>query len=139
MVWRFPSRTATKVFVLFLIVAAAKTVALTQDIPKTTGSAPDNVVIRWNNAALQTIRYRRPWPTINARVLAVTHTCMYDAWAAYDDKALATSLGSQLRLPANERTEQNKITAANFAPHPFPSHLFPTAIALFSPLLNPRH
>src|SRR5260370_13524519 len=124
MVLRFPTRAATKVFGLFLIAVAAKTVVLTQDIPKTMAFGQENVVIRWNNAALQTIRYRRPWPTINARVLAITHTCMYDAWAAYDDKALATILGSQLKRPAGERTEQNKITAGTFSPASLPFCFF---------------
>ena len=28
-----------------------------------------------------------------ARALAIVHTCMYDAWAAYDDRARGTQLG----------------------------------------------
>ena len=38
-------------------------------------------------------------PPIVARVLAVVHTCMYDAWAAYDDVAVGTRLGNTLRRP----------------------------------------
>ncbi len=136
MVLRFPTRAGTKVFGLFLIAVAAKAVVLTQDIPKTMTSGQGNIVVQWNNVALQTIRYRRPWPTINARVLAITHTCMYDAWAAYDDKALATVLGSQLRLPANERTEQNKITAVSFAAYRCLSDLFPKDVAVYDAVMN---
>src|SRR5260370_30896080 len=99
-------------------------------------SGQGNIVVQWNNVALQAIRYRRPWPTINARVLAITHTCMYDAWAAYDDKALATVLGSQLRLPANERTEQNKITAVSLSPHPCLSPLFSKNVARYYPVID---
>jgi hypothetical protein len=33
---------------------------------------------------------------------------MFDAWAAYDDKALGTRLGGKLRRPSNERTPANK-------------------------------
>jgi hypothetical protein len=104
MVLRFFNN-VTKALGLFLIFV----------VPGGVSFAQDNVVIQWNNAALQTIRYRRPWATINARALAIVHTCMYDAWAAYDEKALATILGSQLRRPARERAEQNKITAISFA------------------------
>ena len=125
MVLRLP-RAETRVFVLFLIVVAAKAIAFAQE----------NVVIQWNNAAVQTIRYRRPWPTINARVLAITHTCMYDAWAAYDDKALATILGGQLRRPASERTEQNKITAISFAAYRCLSDLFPNDVAAYDAVMR---
>ncbi len=125
MVLRF-SRVETRVFVLFLIVVAANAIVFAQQ----------NVVIQWNNAAVQTIRYRRPWPTINARVLAITHTCMYDAWAAYDDKALATILGSQLRRPAGERTEQNKITAISFAAYRCLSDLFPNDVAAYDAVMR---
>jgi hypothetical protein len=38
-----------------------------------------DVVIQWNNAVLQAIRNVNPGPTIAARALAITHTCMYDA------------------------------------------------------------
>src|SRR5687767_6285725 len=47
-------------------------------------------------------------PTIISRTLAVALTAMYDAWAAYDDTAIGTRLGAQLRRPAEERTNRNK-------------------------------
>ena len=43
-------------------------------------------------------------PTIISRTLAIALTAMYDAWAAYDDKAVGTRLGASLRRPASERT-----------------------------------
>lgn len=47
-------------------------------------------------------------PTIISRTLAVALTAMYDAWAAYDDKAIGTRLGETLRRPPAERTLRNK-------------------------------
>ena len=44
--------------------------------------APDNVVLRWNDAALKCVRESRPGPPVVARALAIVHTCVYDAWAA---------------------------------------------------------
>src|SRR5438132_1560269 len=38
-----------------------------------------------------------------ARGLAIVQTCVYDAWAAYDDVAIGTRLGGSLRRPAGER------------------------------------
>ena len=47
----------------------------------------DTVVVQFNAAALEAIRQTHPGPPIVARMLAVVHTCIYDAWAAYDRRA----------------------------------------------------
>ena len=52
--------------------------------------ATDNVVLQWNNAALQAIRDVNPGPTVASRAMAIMHTCMYDAWAPYDSLAVPT-------------------------------------------------
>jgi len=54
-------------------------------------------------------------PTIISRTLAVALTAMYDAWAAYDDKAVGSRFGSALRRPREERTQKNKETAIAYA------------------------
>jgi len=51
------------------------------------------VVLTWNEAVLAAIRASRPAPPVAARALAVVHTAMYDAWAAYDGRAVGTRLG----------------------------------------------
>jgi Domain of unknown function (DUF6851)/VCPO second helical-bundle domain len=51
------------------------------------------VVLAWNEAVLAAIRASRPAPPVAARALAVVHTAMYDAWAAYDGRAVGTRLG----------------------------------------------
>jgi hypothetical protein len=50
-----------------------------------------------------------------ARALAIVHTCMYDAWAAYDEHAIGTQLQEALRRPASERTPGNKEEAISYA------------------------
>jgi len=45
-----------------------------------------------------------PRPTILSRTMAMVLTAMYDAWAAYDDKAVGTRLGATLRRPSREHT-----------------------------------
>ena len=57
-------------------------------------SVSDNVVVQWDAAALQGVRDSRLGPPMVARALAIAHTCMFDAWAAYDKKALGTRLGA---------------------------------------------
>lgn len=141
---QFRTGAAAKASALLLLLISGESLIFSQDKPlvqwsssalQTTG-VQDNVVIQWNNAALQTIRYRRPWPTINARIFAIAQTCMYDAWAAYDAKALATELGGKLRRPASERTEQNKATAISFAAYRCLSDLFPQDIASYQALMR---
>src|SRR5919198_4259564 len=75
----------------------------------------ENVVLRWNDEFLQGVRDSKLGPPMVARALAVAHTCMYDAWAAYDRAAVGTRLGGALRRPARERRFANKVEAISFA------------------------
>jgi hypothetical protein len=74
---------------------------------------------RWLNVALQaTAREHERHgarPTIGSRNLAIVVTAMYDAWAAYDAKAVGTRLGSELRRPPSEQTVANKDKAIGYA------------------------
>lgn len=51
----------------------------------------DSVMTQWNAAALQAVRTSKLTPPIVARLLAVTHTCMYDAWCMYDPTSTGTA------------------------------------------------
>jgi hypothetical protein len=64
-------------------------------------------------------------PTILSRQMAVAATSMYDAWAAYDDKALGTRLGSTLRRPPSERTQKNREVAIAYASYRALLDLYP--------------
>jgi uncharacterized protein DUF6851/vanadium-dependent haloperoxidase-like protein len=99
------------------------------------GFAQENVVIQWNNAALQTIRYMRPGVTSISRSLAIVHTCIFDAWSAYDNKAIATIPGSRRRRPARERTEENKKKAISYAAYRCLVDLYPSEIAKFDAVM----
>jgi hypothetical protein len=77
--------------------------------------SPQNIVIQWDNATLQGIRDAKLGAPIVARALAVVHTCMYDAWSAYDERAVGTQLQGALRRPASERTLPNKEQAVSYA------------------------
>jgi hypothetical protein len=60
-----------------------------------------------------------------ARSLAILHTCIYDAWAAYDPSAVGTRLGGELRRPPAERTLANKNEAISYAARAALVDLFP--------------
>ncbi|MBO0698588.1 MAG: hypothetical protein J2P46_09350, partial [Zavarzinella sp.] len=66
-----------------------------------------------------------PRPTIGSRMLGIVVTCMYDAWAAYDDKAVGSRLGGKLRRPPTERTLANKEKAIGYATCRALLYLFP--------------
>src|SRR5947208_16767939 len=56
-------------------------------------SASATVVSDWNTSALAEVRLSRSLrngPPIVARALAIAHTCMHDASAAFDDIAVGT-------------------------------------------------
>jgi hypothetical protein len=54
-------------------------------------------------------------PTIISRTLAIWATAMYDAWAAYNERAVGSRLGDQLRRPSEEHTLENKKAAVSYA------------------------
>src|SRR5829696_4542718 len=93
-------------------------------------------VVRWNEAALDAIRITHPGPPMVARALAIVHTCIYDAWAAYDSVAVGTRLGGALRRPAAERTLANKNEAISYAARDALVDLYPTEAARFNDLLT---
>jgi len=68
-------------------------------------------------------------PTILSRQMAIWATSVYDAWAAYDEKAVGTRLGDTLRRPKKERTEDNKRTAIAYASHQALLFVFPESKA----------
>jgi hypothetical protein len=103
--------------------------------PVQVASASANVVLQWDTAALQAIRVTKPGPPIVARALAIVHTAMYDAWAAYDHQAVGTRLGGTLRRPPVERTLANKSEAVSFAAYRALVDLFPTQTSPFNDVM----
>jgi hypothetical protein len=89
-------------------------------------SDSDDVVLRWDEQTLAAVRATKPGPTVVARALAVVHTAMYDAWAAYDAKALGTRTGGSLRRPSSEYTANYKSMAISYAAYRVLLDLFPS-------------
>lgn len=96
----------------------------------------ESVVVRWNSAFLQAVRESRLGPPMVARALGVSHTCIFDAWAAYDRVAVGTRLGGILRRPPMESTLANKSKAISFAAYRAAVDLFPgSKSTVFDPLM----
>ncbi|HEX8738196.1 MAG TPA: vanadium-dependent haloperoxidase [Pyrinomonadaceae bacterium] len=79
-----------------------------------------------------------PRPTVGSRMLMIIVTSMYDAWAAYDDKAVGTRLGDKLRRPKSERTERNKAVAIAYATYRAMLDLFPEDAAWIKDQMRQR-
>ena len=95
----------------------------------------DSLVLVWNEEALESVRKLPPGPTVTARALAVVHTAVYDAWAAYDPVAVDTRQRLRatpgLRQPVAERTQTNKERAVSFAAYTALVDLFPARTGVF--------
>jgi hypothetical protein len=85
-----------------------------------------SVVSDWNKVALAEVRLAKQGPPVVARSLAIAHTCMYDAWASYNDKALGAVVGDTLRRPAGQRNAANRKEAISHAAYGCLRNVFPT-------------
>jgi hypothetical protein len=104
---------------------------------KTDSGPQPNLLIQWDNGALRGVHDLKLGAPMAARALAVVHTCMYDAWAAYDDRANGTQLRGALRRPAAERTRANKERAISYAAYRALTDLFPADTdSVFRPLMR---
>ena len=91
-----------------------------------TPRASDNVVLKWNEQLLNTIR-RNPkttGPTVTARAIGILNTAIYDAWAPYDKTAVGTRLLGQYRQPTAQDTLANKSEAISYAAYRVLNDLF---------------
>ncbi|MBA2354779.1 MAG: vanadium-dependent haloperoxidase [Acidobacteria bacterium] len=103
---------------------------------RATAAASDNVVLQWNQRMLQAVGNTRFAPMLTARALAITHTCMYDAWAAYDTVADGVYWTRDMRQPAAEHTQAARAEAISAAAHLALVDLFPSQASLFDMLLS---
>ena len=105
------------VFVLFFQSLVPRISAQTLTAPETADSSS---AYKWLDVVLEATAREHdrdaPRPTIGSRMLMIMTTAMYDAWAAYDDKAVGTRLGGSLRRPESERTTANKKSPSPMPP-----------------------
>jgi hypothetical protein len=100
-------------------------------------SRATKLVLDWNAASLQGIRDAKMAAPMAARALAIVNTCMYDAWAAYDERAVGTQLGGVLRRPLGERTVANKERAISYATYRALSDVLPVDTeSVYKPLMK---
>lgn len=94
-------------------------------------------LVEWTEATLRGARDSKLGAPMVSRALAVVDTCMYDAWAAYDEKAIGTQLSGALRRPASERTEENKKRVITYAAYRALSDVLPADTeSVYKPLMK---
>ena len=100
--------------------------------------ASASIVSDWNETALAEVRLARQGPPIAARALAIAHTCIYDAWSAYDARALGSVVGNSLNRPVPEHTDANKATAISFAAYNCLVNLYPAGATRLADAMRRR-
>jgi hypothetical protein len=106
----------------------------TQDIPpgwiehRAAHTSP-SAAYQWVNVMLEASA-RSPTrhgarPPITSREMAIAVTSMFDAWTAYDSRAVGTRFGDKLRRPPSERTQTNKEIAIGYAMFRALQYLYP--------------
>jgi hypothetical protein len=134
-------RLATTLLLVVGLAVAATTVSVTTTTrpakaatgttwPISTYGTPrptDNVILKWDEQLLSTIRAYPPQtgPTITSRALGVLHTATYDAWAAYDPKAKVTRPDGPAQQAASKNIPANKQEAISYAAYRVLNELFP--------------
>ncbi len=93
----------------------------------------NNAAIQWNNAVLQAIENVGMGPTPASRAIAITHTCMYDAWATYDAVAVATRPNG---IPRQAGRYTDATMAVSYAAYRALLDLFPSQASLFTTQMN---
>jgi hypothetical protein len=96
-----------------------------------------NDVVGWNKAAVDAVVATKTNDLATSRALAVVHRAMFDAWSAYDAKAVGVRLDTRaLRRPEAERTGANKTIAVSYAAYRALVDLFPSETARFDAVLK---
>ncbi|MFZ0745349.1 MAG: vanadium-dependent haloperoxidase [Terracidiphilus sp.] len=105
--------------------------------PNSGAQSRSKIVLQWNAVEIQAIRDSNLGAPMASRALAIVNTCMYDAWAAYDTRAVGTQLAGALRRPLLERTPANKEKTISYAAYRALTDLLPgNTSSLYKPLMK---
>src|SRR5215204_3133978 len=129
-------------FTLILFFAFSLCLPLQTTAQTMSNTAAKSAAYEWLEVALEaTAREHErvsPRPTVGSRMLMIITNAMYDAWAAYDEKAVGTRLGGKLRRPKSEHTEANKRIAIAYATYRAMLDIFPEDTAWLDEQIRKR-
>jgi hypothetical protein len=122
-----------------LVLAAAASPLLLNACAQGAGYSGPSVVLKWNETALAAVRAGTLPPPMVARALAMLYTSMYDAWAPYDKKAVATQEGGPLRLGLPKdfaNLQAVKERALSYAAYEALKDVYPEQLASFNAAMS---
>src|SRR5277367_6058469 len=93
-----------------------------------------NVALQWNDAAVTAIHNSKTPATVAARILAILHSAMYDAWTAYQPKAVPSVPGGPPRQKAGDDLLYSA-SAVSYAAYRTLVDLLPSQVALFNTVM----
>jgi hypothetical protein len=94
-----------------------------------------SIAVDWVEAMLLAIQLNPPAPTATTWRMLVATTSMYNAWSAYDNKALSINDGIALKRDTWEHTDANKEIAVSHAAYHSLSFLFPNQQFIFDEVM----
>ena len=114
-------------------IACAVVAAVLAGPPMPARAATDNLVRQWGDVALEAIRQSTIGPPAVARALAIVHTCVYDAWAAYDPVAVGVHYRAK---EVSLEPSGGSARAISYAAHRTLSDLFPSQTDRFNAFME---
>jgi hypothetical protein len=102
----------------------------------TVEDADPTISVLWDQAVQKAVINTAAGPTVASRAYGILHTAIFDAWAAYEPKAISTRLGDILQRPDPEITDAHKQEAMSYAAYRVLVDLFPTEVAIFAHLMK---
>lgn len=95
-----------------------------------------SLAYRWINvtldAAANEIEKHAPRPTVSSRLMAIPIFAMYNAWAAYDTRAIGTIPEAFVRQPQTQNRREQQAKAISYAMFHAHTFAFPQEIELAS-------
>jgi len=98
----------------------------------TVSSEHPTISVFWDSIVQTAVVSSSPGPTVASRAYAMMHTAMFDAWSAYDPRAISTNLADSMQRPGSESNLANKAEAMSFAAYRVLVDLFPSEVDLFN-------
>jgi hypothetical protein len=82
------------------------------------------LTLRWNQLALDAIKFTRTSAPLAARAMAMLYTAMYDTWSVYNKSAISTTTALYIKQPKENCSKENSRKAFSFAAYRILTELF---------------
>ncbi|MEM8622483.1 MAG: DUF6851 domain-containing protein [Pseudomonadota bacterium] len=95
-----------------------------------------SISVLWDRAVQEAVIAEAPGPTIASRAYAITHTAIYEAWAAYDPLAVGWAPDGPQQVAAISTSDDDKAEAMSYAAFAALIDLFPDQRSIFEAVME---